>query len=462
MPGQPDAAESPASTETSAEPVTYDIERAVVRALEANRGLLYARDSLVRTRLSLDVARSEYAFRYVPVVSAGSSDDATTTSNSVGVDVSAQRRFRHGGRLSAGPSFRRAGGDYQAGVGIDFRQPLLRGSQVEYGTRGLIQAEYAERTTTRAFYIRQVEVVVSTVAAAFEVVRRREVLRFQEEFSGRAHHHLEATRARSRSGLSDPIDEFRADILVQQAEAGLAVAREAYRDAQDDLAVILDLPVDAAPEVVVPLDVVVAAIPEPEAMAIALDRRVEVWQIDDDIRLAAVLSRTARHAVLPDLDLVLSYDRIGRATDASGLGSLDQDAWSVNLASTTETSRIAELAALQQSQVDLEARIRDKDLELDRIQSQVRRELRALRKNEQRIVSLREQVRRAEGQQRLARLKFRHGLADNFDLVDAERVWSSAQTELVSARIDYILGEYRLRASLGTLLEIPPWLERAR
>jgi outer membrane protein TolC len=52
----------------------------------------------------------------------------------------------------------------------------------------------------------------------------------------------------------------------------------------------------------------------------------------------------------------------------------------------------------------------------------------------------------------LAEVKFNHGLADNFDLIEAETELQQAQVSLVANRIDYIVGRYRLRDALGTLV----------
>ena len=57
------------------------------------------------------------------------------------------------------------------------------------------------------------------------------------------------------------------------------------------------------------------------------------------------------------------------------------------------------------------------------------------------------------GQLELARVKFRRGLADNFDLIEAETQLRRAQTGLVSSVVSYVVGTYRLRAALGKLVE---------
>jgi outer membrane protein TolC len=54
---------------------------------------------------------------------------------------------------------------------------------------------------------------------------------------------------------------------------------------------------------------------------------------------------------------------------------------------------------------------------------------------------------------RLAEIKFSHGMGDNFDLIESETELQRAKTDLLSEKTSYIVGQYRLRAALGTLLK---------
>ena len=53
----------------------------------------------------------------------------------------------------------------------------------------------------------------------------------------------------------------------------------------------------------------------------------------------------------------------------------------------------------------------------------------------------------------LARVKFDHGMADNFDVIEAETELQRARVDLLSVETEYIAGTYNMRAELGTLIE---------
>ena len=46
-------------------------------------------------------------------------------------------------------------------------------------------------------------------------------------------------------------------------------------------------------------------------------------------------------------------------------------------------------------------------------------------------------------------------MSDNFDLIEANTQLEGAEVTYLSTVKDYILGTYRLRAAMGTLLEKP-------
>ena len=182
-------------------------------------------------------------------------------------------------------------------------------------------------------------------------------------------------------------------------------------------------------------------------------------QVNDYLRETIWQSRVARHNTLPSLDLVMSYSKFGSDGSFSKSTGLDQESWALNLMSTTDLSRTVERLAYEHSLLGVEAAQRSLSLQQDEIVHQVKQELRRLYRAEKRIEIQREQIRQAEGKLELARAKFQRGLADNFNMIEAETELRQAQTNLISVVIEYIIGSYRLRAALGTLIEDPGELD---
>ena len=76
-----------------------------------------------------------------------------------------------------------------------------------------------------------------------------------------------------------------------------------------------------------------------------------------------------------------------------------------------------------------------------------------LKEAENSITIRQEQIKTAEGKLALAKVKFSHTMADNFDVIESETELGDARVNLLSARTEYIVGTYKMRSVLGTLIQ---------
>ena len=452
------------SRKTALDPVTaapassfaLGLEELVNRALNANRGLLDARDGVTSADYALRASEFEFELRIFPTATANTvSGNQQSTIDSYGFGVDLRQRFATGTNVSVGPAVRKLGDNYISEVRASLRQPLLRGRQPELVLSPVDAARFAATTSRRFLHQAQVDTILATVTAAYQVVRQRQFLRLSEESVDRLEGHAAAARARERAGIASSLDVFRATFQLGRARDNLDSAQAAYGDALDALRLLLALDLEAAVDVDAPLTFDVVRLSEEDAVAQALALRVELDQARHAVLESERRSRVARHATEPDLDLVLSFRQFGTSPNLSDSTSLDDNALSLSLATTSDIYRINERARYGQTLLDVNAARRSLDFLRDGIVRDVRRELRNLNRAEQRIDLQQDQIQRSEGKLALARAKFNRGLSSNFDVIEAEDELRTAETTLVSAVIDYVVGTYRLRAALGTLLERP-------
>jgi outer membrane protein TolC len=165
------------------------------------------------------------------------------------------------------------------------------------------------------------------------------------------------------------------------------------------------------------------------------------------------LSRLAKNNLFPQLDLVANYTRSVSDDQFSRSMRLDEDSWSINLSSTTDWSRTAEKAAYQKTLLLVKTTKLNRSTTIDGIKRDVRQYFDALLKDEERAQIRNEQIDQARGKLALAEIKFSHGMANNFDVIEAETELQEAWANLLVAKIQYIVGMYRLRAAIGTLIE---------
>jgi outer membrane protein TolC len=298
-------------------------------------------------------------------------------------------------------------------------------------------------------------VVLNVVSAVYNVIRQREILFLHHSSYDRSLGYTEAAAVKQKMGLATAIDVYRANIKLKQSESLLISSRDGYQDALDTLRILLALPLDQAVEVSAPLSYSLLPLDADKTLKIALERRVEIEQYVDMIANLERQAQAAGHGLLPDVDLTVRYSSRGRNTDLGESVRTNTGSVEVGLATTGASSRTRERALLEQSKIAVNGARRLLELKRDEIMREVRFALRLLQRTEENIAIQRNQIEQAKGKLELAKVKFSRGMADNFDLIEAESELRSSEISLVSAVIQYIEGQYLLKAAAGTLIERP-------
>ena len=450
----------PEAKSIAPEQLQLDLETTINLALRRNRALGDSRDAVVMAGYTLVGAESEFELKITPAAGArisGYSGEDNYDSQELGMTVSKELTIGTRGYVTP-LIIRRDSGieEYEAALDTFLVQPLLRGLSPEYNLAGVLAAEYGERTAARSLYLARVDTMLKAVRNVYEIIRLRDILRLNEEAAQRLEGYAAAARSKEKIGLASPIDVYRAEIQLNQALETLALTRQSYLDSIDRLKVLLTLSLETELKVTAPLDYRLVRVDEAEAVRTALFNRVEIDQARDNISEAERRARHARHGILPSLDLELSYRRFGENEDFGRSFRFDRESWGVGLAAEGDLWRTREKAEYQRRLLSVRMEKRDLTFLRDTVQLEVLKEARDLKKAAQTIKIQREQIRQAEGKLELSRIKFRHGMADNFDLIESERELLRAQTRLLNAVTGYIVSTYRFKAALGTLIEKPP------
>jgi outer membrane protein len=447
---QPEPQTVPAAEETPPLTLTDVIDL----ALRDNRTLLSSAYGVDSRQLSVDVAQSEFEWKLFPQASASASDE----SRSIGGGVTVEKKFSSGPIASVSPEvIRNRIGDsdetYDSVLGVSLTMPLLRGFGTVTNLDPVRTAEYSLRSVRRSHYLVKVNTVLEAVAAVYNIVEQRELAHMYADQARRFYGHVVMARAREKIGLATPIDVYRAEIRLKDVQDSLNRAQEALRNAGDRLKIVLATPLEQAVEVVAPMECQPVDIGIGQAVETALQHRVELKQAEDDLEEAKRASRVSRNGLLPQLDLVANYTRLGNDDAFAGAPTLSEELWTVNLVSTTDWSRTAEKAGYRQSLLAVKQVELNRSTRIDSIKREVRQFFEALQKARERMQIRKAQIDQAAGKLALAKIKFSHGMADNFDLIEAETELQQARSNLLASQVEYIVGLYRLRAAIGTLIE---------
>lgn len=443
-----DAEESVKTTQPS---IVLTLEKAIERTLLYNRNLHNAALGVQDSQLNLAVANADFDVKISPLSSLGyTSDEAETTLWQVGGNIS--QKHSTGISLDIQPNTQYTGNNFISGLGVSLNMPLLRGLGEQPTLDNIYSSEFSLAASKRSYFTRKVDAVIDTVSQVYNLHRDQELENLYREQVALLKHHLLTSRIKEKTGLISIMDVYRAELRIKDVEENISSANERVKDTANRLKDILAIPMEQNIQILAPMDYTLIKIDLNDAIAIALENRVEIVQAAADVQEAKRKEMLAGHNTLPQLNLITKYKRLGSSENFDDSFSLEEDFFSVELSSNTDFARTSEKAAWSRSQLTLKRKQLDYKTTIENISREVRTVLNSLEKTAERIALRKDQVNKASGKRELAHVKFKYGEANNFDLIEAQTQLQEAEVNFISEKIKYIIETYRLRAKLGTLL----------
>ena len=433
------------SPSAAASELHLTLDEAIQYALAHNRDLAKGELNLKGSQLSVDSAKSAFDLKVVPStqLSADSSSERTWL-----VGARGSKMLANGVTASVRPAVGEWAGVPYSLVSVGLDMPLLRGLGKEYAMAGVDASLYSLQSARLAQYGQQVSVVLRTVQSVYDIVQRNAQIDLLAEQEKLLKHHLEIVKIKERAGLAEAMDAYRAEIRVKSLEDDLTVRRQDLADALGSLKTLLAIPQAGAVTISAPLDYAPFTVKTDEAIAIAMKNRIDVEQSKRLQQENERQLRLAKNNLLPQLNLQLNYNLSGDNRNFD----LNEETWLATVTSDNDLFRTAEKNAYQQQLLQYQAMKLDQETLKENVSQEVRSELGNIDKHRQRIVLLEEQLRQTHGKMLLAESKFRNGMADNFALLEAQEQMQRARTDLFAERVAAIVGLYRFRSALGTLL----------
>lgn len=440
-------------------PLELSLEEAIQRALRANRSILNADNNLKIKKLALDQERAAFDFKLFPGGAAGVTGSDSNNDAIWGINGKVAKKFQNGVQGALTPGVESFDDNYTASVGVSLTIPLLRGRGRAVNLNAIDALTYSVKMAQYAIHASRVNIILSTVAAVYDIIKQEKLLGILKQQAKRFRGHINILKIKEKTGIISSLDVYRAEIRLKDIEDNYARSLKILAGVKDQLKILLGAPVETSISVQAPLTIDPVRMKPKEAVQTALKNRYELRQARADINEAARKVEIAEHNLLPEINIAFDYNRMGSYEDYSGAYPLDENRWNIRLISTTDWSRKAEKIAFRQRFLELKKARIDLASKTEEIKKEVREQLDALNEFDERIRLKKKQIHQASGKQALAEIKFRHGLADNSDFIEAETELRQARANKITAEIDYIVGAYRLRAALGTLLE-HQWSEK--
>jgi outer membrane protein TolC len=347
------------------------------------------------------------------------------------------------------------GGDDVIGSGaqIQLRQPLLRGGRSYVATAPIKDAEYSLAILESQLRAQILQVTAEAKQAYHNTILAERLIQVSEQAIERDRELIEASEALFRAGRASQRDLVSAQIQLSDDLSELASRRSELDLAELVLRDVLGLSIG---EYLKPADDIIPFEPVRPRLGTwieyALANRPEIQATLYRLQQSHLAVRVAGNAVLPRLDLVGLFRRNDNATSASRVYGFDSQLWIAGIEFEIPFGNVAarerlRAVALQHARIERELENQRRLIELE-----VRAEELSLRENLEVLAAQTDKVEQARYKLEIAQVRYQRGIADNFDVTDAQGDLVDAESDLLAAVVDYTNGLARLEASIAAPL----------
>ncbi len=362
-----------------------------------------------------------------------------------------------GAQLTLGVDASRESGDdfngddvIASGAQLELRQPLLRGGRIYVATAPIRDAEFTLGILESGLRAQILRVTAQAKQAYYNTVLAERLIQVSEQAIERDRELIEASEALFRAGRASQRDIVSAQIQLSDDLSELASRRGELDLAELALRDVLGLAIGAHLK---PADTTIPFEPVQPRLGQwienALASRPEIQQILYRLQQSALAVRVAGNTVLPRLDLVGLFRRDDDATSTRRVYGFDSQRWIAGIEFEIPFGNVAARERLRATSLQY-ARI-ERELENQRrlIELEVRAEEVSLRENLEELATQTDKVEQARQKLEIAQVRYQRGIADNFDVTDAQGDLVEAESDLLAAVVDYTNGLARLEASIA-------------
>jgi outer membrane protein len=435
------------------------LAQAVNAALDRNDRLINQHDAGERAGLTVRAAENAFRPKLVPNIR-GSFGQTNVSDQTYGVALS--QRFTSGTELRIGVGASTAqipsvlGGDdvrfYNTDTTFMITQPLLKGFGPAVARRSLTSAELMSDEAGRQQTLAEQQVAIDVATAYYRVVAQQSLVKVARQSFERSRQLREASEAKLEAGLVSQLDALRAQQLVSQAELQLFDAQSAIEDARDQLRFLMGAATDTGFQVVEDIPTVqTEPMPVEDAIAIALQRRLDLQTAMASARDGDRSIAYSRNQLLPQVDVNFIVTRRQTADTLGGSFGLEgyQAATFFNISMPVD--RTPQVIDYQNALIDRDRRQRDIETIRRRISDDVKRQVRDQGRILRNLSAADANVKIAQSEVEVARLRYERGLSNNLDVVTAENNLLNAESRRIQTEAEQAISRLTFLATIGQL-----------
>jgi outer membrane protein len=333
--------------------------------------------------------------------------------------------------------------DYQFSLSLSL--PLYTGGRLKGGFR---QAKYNLETSQEVVRQSRHLTVFNTKSAFYGYLLASEFVKVSQEAVSVAEKFLKNVKAQYGVGMASKFDLLRSEVQLANLQPQLIKARNSLKAAELGLKTVLGLDLSRPVEIMGRLEYNPYEAEVENSIAIALQNRPELKQMNFQKKMAAEMLKLTRAEYLPTVAITGSYNYWADALN------LKKDNWSnyyaVNLAvSLPIFNGFSTAAKMGQTK----AMIRELDHTVTGLRETIKLEVRqaflSLQEARESLLSQEKNVEQALESLRIAELNFTEGMVTTLEVSSTQAQLTQARTNYSQALFDYMMAVAQLERAMG-------------
>jgi outer membrane protein TolC len=309
--------------------------------------------------------------------------------------------------------------------------------------------------------------IASTVTNAFyNVVQKNSIVDVDAADLQYQNVLVAAAQVKEQAGAAAGVDVLRAQVAQTKSASTLVGARADVDNAREDLAQAIGAPLDQS--FAFPTAIAQPKLPAQSVDAledVALNARPDVVAAVDGVNAARLTRKGWDRELFPQVQIGAAFGNQFAPTTAGeliGIGGTGQPIyaprgmpgfWSLS-ATSTFTLPLVDYAQRHTERVNDDAQLTSAEVTLDQARTQVqidvRQNYRAAQTAQSQLGYARDESRLGTESARIAELQYRHGVIALADVIQAQQMSVTAQSDYINAQVAYVEAVVKLRVSLGT------------
>ncbi len=344
-------------------------------------------------------------------------------------------------------------GSYSSAIGLSIHQPLIKNVGPWNDKISLQRNRFVFENALYRFAKTQQRMILDVIVLYFNTMKQEKLLDVALRSVRDAEMHQQNTQIKLEEGLVAQMDVSQAELQLARQQISLIRSQQNTESLFDTLKLVLNMPLDKNIVLSEPIDYSPEHIDTQKAIKEAVNQRLEIRVLNNEIFMAEQAVKQAFNQRLPALDLVLNAESSNRNDRFADTLRFNDEKYDFRVGFSYTFGDRTDRELWTQSEIQLRKLKNELEHRMRSIEKEVRDEIRHYNALIEASNVSAQSLSIAEKNLELATESYREGLTGNLDLIKAQDDLITAGTSYYSDVIDLAIAKARILYVLGRKID---------